>query len=228
MAFQFAPMLIGAGIGALGGLLTGRDPLKAAAVGGATGGLFGNIPAGSWMGGGAEVAKSAPSSMGVSLAPVSKDAAMSFSLAPETISSGAGINLTGTPVGVNVPYSGFSGGATGELGANLGFTPYRDVGMQVSAPMAGKGSIDNLSQYATGSGADIMAKDPSMWDQLSPYMNVRDLTGAGLVAAQYQQRPQMPTAPAGGIQRGQAPQGTDVMALLAGVKPREQRRISLL
>ena len=228
MAFQFAPLLMGAGIGALGGLLTGQDPLKAAAIGGATGGLFGNIPAGSWMGGGAEVAKSAPSSMGVSLAPVSKDAAMSFSLAPETISSGAGINLTGTPVGVNVPYSGFSGGATGELGANLGFTPYRNVGMDVAAPMAGKGSIDNLAQYSTGSGADIMAKQPTMWDEISPYMNVRDLTGAGLVAAQYQQRPQLPTAPAGGIQRGQAPQGTDVMALLAGVKPREQRRISLL
>jgi hypothetical protein len=52
MAFQFAalaplikPMLIGAGTGALGGLLTGRDPLRSALVGGATGGLLGSIPA---------------------------------------------------------------------------------------------------------------------------------------------------------------------------------------
>jgi hypothetical protein len=58
MAFQFAPLLWGAGLGALGGLLTGQDPLKAAAIGGATGGLFGNIPAGSWMGGSASVAGS--------------------------------------------------------------------------------------------------------------------------------------------------------------------------
>jgi hypothetical protein len=52
MAFQFAalaplikPMLIGAGTGALGGLLTGRDPLRSALVGGATGGLLSSIPA---------------------------------------------------------------------------------------------------------------------------------------------------------------------------------------
>jgi hypothetical protein len=52
MAFQFAalaplikPMLIGAGTGALGGLLTGRDPLRSALIGGATGGLLGSIPA---------------------------------------------------------------------------------------------------------------------------------------------------------------------------------------
>jgi hypothetical protein len=35
------PMLIGAGTGALGGLLTGKDPLKGALIGGVTGGLLG-------------------------------------------------------------------------------------------------------------------------------------------------------------------------------------------
>jgi len=38
------PILIGAGTGALGGLLTGRDPLKGALMGGATGGLLSKIP----------------------------------------------------------------------------------------------------------------------------------------------------------------------------------------
>jgi hypothetical protein len=239
MAFQFAalapfikPMLVGAGVGALGGLLTGQDPLKAAAVGGATAGLFQGLPAGSWMGGGAEVAKSAPTGMGVSLAPASfADDALSLSpTLNSAVPTGMGIDLTqGVNLSnINAPYTGFSGGATGELGANMAFNPSNGLGMPTSVFTSGKGSIDNLAQYSTGSGADIMAKQPTMWDEISPYMNVRDLTGAGLVAAQYQQRPQLPTAPAGGIQRGQAPQGTDVMALLAGVKPREQRRISLL
>jgi hypothetical protein len=192
MAFQFAPLLMGAGIGALGGLLTGQDPLKAAAIGGATGGLFGNIPAGSWMGGSASVAGStAPTGMGVSLAPASlADDALSLSpTLNSAVPTGMGINLASAPAGMGV---------------------------------------ENIGQYATGTGTNLMAAAPTMWDEISPYMNVRDLTGAGLVAAQYQQRPQLPTAPSGGISRGQAPQGTDVMALLAGVKPREQRRISLL
>jgi hypothetical protein len=192
MAFQFAPLLMGAGIGALGGLLTGKDPLKAAAIGGATGGLFGNIPAGSWMGGSASVAgNTAPTGMGVSLAPASfADDALSLSpTLNSAVPTGMGINLASAPTGMGV---------------------------------------ENIGQYATGTGTNLMAAAPTMWDEISPYMNVRDLTGAGLVAAQYQQRPQLPTAPSGGISRGQAPQGTDVMALLAGVKPREQRRISLL
>ena len=47
---------MGAGLGALGGLLTGNDPIKGAALGGATGGLLGGLPAGAWGGGSAGVA----------------------------------------------------------------------------------------------------------------------------------------------------------------------------
>jgi hypothetical protein len=222
-------ILWGAGLGALGGLLTGNDPLKGAVVGGATGGLLNGIPAGTLSLEPAKIAASgAPTGMGVSLAPVASNAPLSFSLAPDAVSSGAGINLSGTLGGVNAPYTGFASGATGELGANMAFSPYRNIGMTTSADIAGKGSIDNLAKYATGSGADIMAKDPSMWDKISPYMNVRDLTGAAMVGAQYQQRPQLPTAPSGGVSRGQAPQGTDVMALLQTIKQPEKKRISLV
>ena len=196
MAFQFAPLLMGAGIGALGGLLTGRDPLKSAAIGGATGGLLGGLPAGAWGGGSASVAGStAPAGMGVSLAPASL-ADDALSLAPSlnsAVPTGMGIDLASAPAGMG---------------------------------------IENIGQYATGAGTDIMAATPSMYDslasELSPYFDVRDLTGAGLTAAMNQQRPQMPTAPAGGIQRGQAPQGTDVMALLQTIKQPERRRISLV
>lgn len=192
MAFQFAPLLMGAGIGALGGLLTGKDPLKGALVGGATGGLLGGLPAGAWGGGSATVAGStAPASMGVSLAPASlADDALSLSpTLNSAVPTGMGIDLASAPAGMG---------------------------------------IENIGQYATGAGTDIMAATPSMWDELSPYLNVRDLTGAAMVGAQYQQRPQMPTAPAGGIQRGQSPQGTDVMALLQTIKQPERRRISLV
>ena len=189
--FNFAPMLIGAGIGALGGLLTGKDPLKGAAVGGATGGLFGNIPAGSWMGGGAEVAKTATPSMGIKLVDTA----------------------SGLPQAV---------GAGGMFAENS--LPYASQALGAS----GVGGISDLGMYATGTGTDIMAASPSILDQIKPYANVQNLSGASSIMNQYSQRKPLPTAPSGGVSRGQAPQGTDVMALLASVKPREQRRISLL
>ena len=93
--FAFAPLLWGAGLGALGGLIAGKDPLKGALVGGATGGLLGGLPAGAWSGGAAEAAKSAGLS---SIDPM----------------SGVGAFLE--------PASQTSGivGSTGELGANMG------------------------------------------------------------------------------------------------------------
>ena len=189
--FNFAPMLIGAGVGALGGLLTGRDPLKAAAVGGATGGLFGNIPAGSWAGGGAKVAETATPSMGIKLVDTA----------------------SGLPQAV---------GAGGMFAENS--LPYASQSLGTS----GAGGISDLGMYATGTGTDIMAATPSILDKIKPYANIQNLSGAANIYDRFNQRPQMPTAPSGGISRGQAPQGTDVMALLASVKPREQRRISLL
>jgi hypothetical protein len=218
----WTPLLIGAGVGALGGLLTGNDPLKTAALGAAIGGTGG--AAGAWGGGAATAAGtstglatgagSAAGGTGIALGDVAASSTLPTMLQGSNLASGIG---AGTGIG----------GATGtgvqlaNAGTGLyGFDP-------VSAAQGGAG-ISNLGQYATGAGTDIMAATPTMWDEISPYMNVRDLTGAGLVAAQYQQRPQMPTAPSGGISRGQAPQGTDVMALLSSVKPREQRRISLL
>lgn len=189
--FQFAPLLWGAGLGALGGLLTGQDPLKGAAIGGATGGLLGGLPAGAWGGGSAQALSTTPAGVGVNLAPASM-ADASLSLAPVVNSA--------------VPTS---------------------IGIDLAAAPAGAG-ISNLGQYATGAGTNIMAATPTMFDEIKPYLNVRDLTGAAMVGAQYQQRPQLPTAPSGGVSRGQAPQGTDVMALLQTIKQPEKKRISLV
>jgi len=188
----WTPILMGAGLGALGGLLTGNDPLKGAAVGGATGGLLGGLPAGAWGGSSAKALSTAPTGMGVSLAPASfVDDALSLSpTLNSAVPTGMGINLAAAP--------------------------------------AGGAGISNLGQYATGAGTNIMAATPTMYDQISPYLNVRDLTGAAQVASQYSQRKPLPTAPAGGVSRGQAPQGTDVMALLQTIKQPERRRISLV
>lgn len=210
--FQFAPLLIGAGIGALGGLLTGKDPLKGALVGGASGGLLGGLPAGAWSGGaanvagtGSAIASSAPTAMGVNLAPATIgaiEAPISYSLAPE-VAKGAGVNL------VNAPMADLS----------YAFNPI--------AQGAGMGSINNLAQYSTGVGTDLMADNTSMFDKISPYLDVRDLSGAA-IKSQFQPRQQQMQAPSGQVTRGQAPQGTDVMALLKSIKQPERRRISLV
>jgi hypothetical protein len=250
MIDPFTLAMIGAGVGAL---LTPEKPVQGAVTGGLLGYGGGSAAAGALKGGsaggvgnlingvgsnalvGGDVAKGAMlnasalsgSGAGVQLAPISSSAPLSYSLAPETVSSGAGINLSGSLVGAQAPYSGFSQGATGELGANMAFNPSRTIGMDISAPAFGKGEIDNVAQMATGSDYELMAKDPSMLDKLRPYANIQNLSGASNIMKNFQPQ-RMPQAPSGGMQRGQAPQGTDVMALLASIKPREQRRISLL
>ena len=207
--FNFAPLLIGAGVGALGGLLTGRDPLKGALVGGATSGLLGGLPAGAWSGGAAEATKSAGLS---SIDPM----------------SGVGAFLENAPVSQSAGYLG----STGELGANMGL-----VNPLASASTFGNIATDPLTGEVLASsvpnmGAQAFTQQPSMFDALSekvsPYLNVRDLSGAAQVASQFQPRPQQMQAPSGQVTRGQAPQGTDVMALLQSIKQPERRRITLL
>ena len=202
--FALAPILWGAGIGALSSMAFGKDPIKGAVLGGATGGLLDKFPAGAWTGGSAQAASTAPTSMGVNLAPVAADAPISYALAPE-IAQGAGVNLTNAVPSVT--------------DAAYAFNPV--------AQGAGMGSINNLAQYSTGAGYDLMANNPSMFDELRPYLNVRDLSGAAQVASQFQPRP-LPTPQGGQETRGQAPQGTDVMALLQTIKQPERRRITLL
>jgi hypothetical protein len=268
MAFQFAPMLIGAGIGALGGLLTGRDPLKAAAVGGATGGLFGNLPAGAWGGGAAEVAKSGAPNIAAGATPVTlgssstlptgADIGASFynvsnpvtSYLPTDMAANYATNYAATTGAVPTvaqsfnPYTGlYDDALTGVESFNpytgvyddvlTGAESYVDKGLIGSTnfnPVANIGATSQQTPFFAGNEVikDVGIPEESLFDQLKPYANVQNLAGASMIANQFNQRPQMPTAPSGGVSRGQAPQGTDVMALLASVKPREQRRISLL
>jgi hypothetical protein len=209
MAFQFAPLLIGAGMGALGGLLTGRDPLRSALVGGATGGLLGSIPAFGAGGVGATGA-TATSAKLASIDPASVNA----------FTSGASIAPS---------YAGTLG-STGELGANMAFSsaPASTMFSSVATdPMTGQ----ILASQVPNTGVSAFTQQPSMFDSLSdtlsPYFNARDMGNVALQSFAGQQQ-QMPQASAGGVTRGQAPQAQDVMALLASIKQPERRRISLM
>lgn len=190
--FGFAPLLWGAGIGALGSLLTGNDPLKGAAIGGATGGLLGGLPAGAWSGGQASALSTVPSgTAGIQLAPAAiGDTALS--IAPQAVSTAPlsyGVDLAASPAGIG---------------------------------------ISDLGAYATGAGTDIMAKTPTMWDEISPYMNVKNTLGAADLMSRYSQKPQYPSPQGGSVSRGQAPEGAGVMELLKTIKQPERKRITLI
>lgn len=175
-------IFMGAGLGALGGLLSGRDPLKGALLGGATSGLLNAIPAGAF-----NLSTGAIPSVGSTMSSVAPDAGVGAFVDNAAISSG----IATDPI-------------TGEVLAS-------------TSPNVGVGAF---------------TKDPSMYDylseQVSPYMNVRDLSGAAQVASQFQPRQQQMQAPSGQVTQGRAPQGTDVMALLQSIKQPDRRRITLL
>lgn len=168
-------MLIGAGTGALGGLLTGKDPFKGAAIGAATGGLLGGIEAGAMN--------------------LSTGSIPSASVVPDLSSASAFEASMGLPSSALI-----------SAGAPIGTTfPLRP---------------------------DMMAAQPSMFDsltdELSPYFDQRDLGNLALQSISNQPQNQMPSAPVGGVSRGQAIQGQDVMELLKAVRQPERRNISLM
>ena len=218
---------MGAGIGALGGLLTGRDPLKGALVGGATGGLLGNFE-------GIKAGAMNLSTGSVPNAGYAAGANPAAFLAPQPASLAEGLGGMRTAI---TPSGAASLGSGEFIAPNMGLV--NTEALNVAAPQTFlsqnsmlsnpiMGGVNPLSDANYAEIASTPAASSSMWDDIKPYLNVRDLTGAAMVGSQFQQRPQMPTAPAGGVTRGQAPQGTDVMALLQTIKQPERRRISLM
>ena len=246
--FSFAPLLIGAGVGALGGLLTGKDPLKGAMVGGATGGLFGGMPAGSWTGGGASVAGS-QGAAGLT------SAAMP-SLAPQMATTGLG---TAASTGANMlPAYGLEQGAfnvhdfasgmpygsqgavlgSGEfMSPNMGYVnPVDPVSRFTPLPNSSENLMLGNRAYQQGGLSAGVPEELSMMDRLdafsdkiSPYVSIDNLTGVSSIYDTFKPEEQrMAQAPAGGVSAGKAPQGSDVQALIAGIQPRQRKRITLL
>jgi hypothetical protein len=241
--FSFAPLLIGAGVGALGGLLTGKDPLTGAAMGAAMGGAGSALgSAGAWTGGSASVA-------GTQGAAGLTSAAMP-SLAPQMATTGMG---TAASMGSNMmpsymPEMGMansfdlaSGMPYGSEGAVLGSGEFMSPNMGFVNPVD---PIANTSEnlmlgnraYQDGGLSAGVPQELSMMDRLnsfsdkiSPYASIDNLVGASSVYDKFSQEPQrMAQAPAGGMSAGKAPQGADIQALIAGIQPIQRKRISLL
>jgi hypothetical protein len=266
------PMLIGAGTGALGGLLTGRDPLKGALVGGATGGLLSSIPAigAAGVGTGGATATSAGSnalvgasnpilgsgigsgvgSVGGAGGSYVAGADPSAYLAGQGDQTGAfkSFNFaTNDPINIMPNATPTTGSIMGEMGgANLtgaGVSPemttmqdfakrqmYGTNNAMLTDPALG--GINPLSSFDYEKIAAMPAESSSffgdIYDKVSPYVDMKSLGNTAL-AAQLQSQPRQQLSPQSGqITRGQAPQGSDVMALLQTIRQPERRRITLI
>lgn len=192
--FFLAPMLYGAGIGALGGLLTGNDPLKTALLGAAGGGIgsaagfFGGA-AGSGVAG-ANAGASALGSIGNSAGTFGTTLASST---PNILST----SLTPTL-------------ATLE-GAGAATSPLFGYGANAISPAmsaAESALIPTAAEIGAGFGADTIASmaSPSMFSELSKYATVDNLLGAGNIMSKYQPTQRSP-APQGRLTEGKLPQG---------------------
>ena len=220
--FGFDDILIGAGIGALGSALFGQDPFKGAALGGVTGGLLGGMPAGSWSGGAAKLAE----------APVVAGTSPAAFIAPtEQLYQGLG----GMQTVIN-PSAAATIGSGEFLAPNMGLI--NTEALKVAAPQtlaseasllnpAGMGGLTPMSSAEYESLAQKTAA-PSLWDKVSPYANIQNLSGAANIYNQFNKPTQYPQAPQGRVSQGQMPQGNDVMALIKAISIPEKKRISLL
>ena len=241
----WAPILWGAGMGALGSLLTGNDPIKGAAVGAGTGGLLGGLPAGAWGGGAAEVAGSTAPNLAANVAPIALDASATMPTAVD-IGSGfgyadglgstasylpaeqaAGYTASATALPVTSgsaymnPYTGMyeSPYEAGGIIGNTNFNPVKNIGY-----------TSDTTPFFSGNTAlsGMEVPEETMWEKIKPYANIQNLAGASSIYNQFNQPTRMPAPQSGRVTEGKAPQGNDVMELLKTIKQPERKRISLL
>ena len=197
-----APVLIGAGVGALGSTLMGGSPLKGALLGGSLGSGYGGIKSlmegGSFLQGAMPFASSSVggASTGIKLIPeVVSPASTAMSFTPTAANLGTGVQLSQVPI----------------YGSGTGF------------------GINNLADYATGSGTSLMAAAKPSWFDNITSQQVSNVIGGANVASQYMQPRPIPQAPAGGVSRGNPPPAAAVQELIAQIQSQQPRkRLSLL
>jgi hypothetical protein len=83
-----------------------------------------------------------------------------------------------------------------------------------------------LASQVPDMGVQAFTQQPTMFDKISPYLDVRDLSGAAMNA--FNQPQQQQQVPSGNVAQGRAPQGNDVMSLLQSMKLPERKRLTLL
>jgi hypothetical protein len=217
------PVLIGAGLGAI----TNKNPLKGALLGGALGGIGGGasslLKGGSFLeGAGLSGLSGATAGTGTNLA--ANGAGVTLDAVKNGV--GQGIQLSSTPVtssltdfGINPLVAGSTDVASN--GINFALNP--------TSSMGGLGSIDNLASYANMSPDQLsyLAKtNPTMFDKLSKYATIDNLSGAANIASKFQPRQPSP-APQGRVTEGKAPSGGigqgGVEGLLAELEKQRQQ-----
>lgn len=232
MGLPLAPILIGAGVGALGGAVTGRNPFETALLGAALGtgagalGIGGATAAGGAGAGLATGAGSAAAGTGISQAALLGSSALPASL------GGLGATTAGTGLATGL---GSSAAGTGISLGSIAGSSALPTALGGSGLAAAEGAgIANLANYATGTGTNIMAANPTLYDKLKPYATIDNLAGANAIASKFQPKPMSP-APQGRITEGQPMKGGlgqgGVEGLLAELQKRQQQQyqpISLL
>jgi hypothetical protein len=193
------PILMGAGLGAASGLLTGKDPIKQGLIGGATGGIADKfMPAMNGLkaaeAAAPEVAKSAASNAGNFMAP--------------TMPEIGGANLYGGAA----PYTGITG-STGEIGANMGHVAKFSAPPAIPNASSAKSLISSSSPAAGG--LKVMpGKDGGMFDY-----RALSLLGGG------QSQSQWPSSSSGGMKQANAPSADEIAKLLASVRIPEREKL---
>jgi len=204
------PTLIGAGVGALGSALTGNSPFKGALIGGSLGTGYGGIKSlidgGSFMSGAFPFMAETAKPVSTSLIAQGGGATLPAYL-PE-----AGINMS---TGALVNPASMTATASEFAPAMLSTAP------SIGGLTAASTSVPMLQQLGY-TWDEIKSMLPEMSSQ-----NVGNVIGGLNVARQYTARP-IVQAPAGGVSRGNPPQGTSVQELIAQMRPQERKRISLL
>lgn len=224
------PTLIGAGVGALGGAVSGRNPFQTALLGAGLGSGIGAL--------------ATPAATGAATAGASPSLAVAGT-SPETFMTPyaqeiGGANLYGAAQPAT--YIGGAGenvGGFGEIGANMGevtkVTPELNA-MAVTPKIFDQpaiGGLGRISDVEYQALAQAAQSDPTLWDKLKPYANINNMVGAAQIANQFKPTPR-PTPQAGRVYEGKAPQGGlgagGVEGLLAELRKQqiERQPISLL
>ena len=203
-------VLIGAGIGAVGSALTGRDPLKGAAIGGSLGAGYGGAT--SAMKGGSFMEGAFPF-MG--------ETTKASSLG--TIAQGGGATMPAylPEMGVNMSTGQVINPVT--MSAINSATPAMMVSAPISGGLQAASTSVPLMQQLGYTADEIKNMLPDISAQ-----NVGNVIGGANVARQFMQRPPVPQAPSGGIKQGNPPSVTPINELLGLSKPQPKKRISLL
>jgi len=208
-----APVLIGAGVGALGSALSGQNPLKGALIGGGLGGAGAGIQ--SLMQGGSFMSGALPF-----MSETVKPAAMA-SIAQ---GGGAAMPAYSAPIGMANTFdlaTNATVNAANQAGTVAEFAP----AMFAATPAAG-----GLTAAATS--VPFMQQLGYTMDEVKsmlPEMSAANVIGGLGVANQYanSRRPTV-QAPAGGISRANPPSGEALTQLLNSVAAQPRKRISLL